>query len=470
MSKAKMTFRFDQEYKSNVGVPERKAKEQQVIPLRPEEYKVTPVDTQTLNPYPNDFGGWESSFDMETRRVEKLIRESGPSTQQENRNENSYNLKHNFGREPRYEPRPESINDSNELNVEPNHRLLENEELLFSNDPIRGEPIDPIRDHRWYVPEETFYRRRKTAASWFKVAASVVGAVATGAAFGFLVLSMFSQDSGTNKTNVAVPTAANVTANNAAPAKAAPTDQAVAVSGAVTPSNTAGKAADPAGSIAASASISSGALAVVNVPAKTLTFLQSGVFSTSQGAAAAQSELKKKGLAAVSDVGEKFPVYVGMASNRDEASRLAQQFQQKNIDVIIKNVDMPALSKIKWTGKSTDNVAAFITQGDNLVQQIAPLTVSHLTEAKLTGMDASQVQSVKTAHQAWLGMTSGVNEGLSEEGKAAVAKISSAMNAAVTSLDEYRKSPSAATLWQTQNAILQAALAQKEFRRVITAS
>lgn len=482
MSKAKMTFRFDQEYRNNVGVPERKAKEQQVIPLRPEEYKVTPVDTQTLNPYPNDFGGWESSFDMETQRVEKLIRESGHSTQQENRNETRFDPRYNSGRDPRHEPRHDSIKTSNELNVEPkidairetgapNHRLLENEELLFSNEPIRGEPIDPIRDHRWYVPEETFYRRRKTAASWFKVAASVVGAVATGAAFGFLVLSMFSQDSQTNKTNVTVPTATNVTATNAAaPAKSAPTDQAVAVSGSVTPANTAGKAADPTGSIAASASVSSGALAVVNVPAKTLTFLQSGVFSTSQGAVAAQSELKKKGLAAVSDVGEKFPVYVGMASNRDEASRLAQQFQQKNIDVIIKSVDMPALSKIKWTGKSTDNVSAFITQGDNLVQQIAPLTVSHLTEAKLTGMDASQVQSVKTAYQTWQGMTSGVNEGLSEQGKAAVLKISSAMNAAVASLDEYRKSPSASTLWQTQNAILQAALAQKEFRRVITAS
>ncbi|SFK70032.1 stage II sporulation protein B [Paenibacillus sp. 1_12] len=470
MSKAKMTFRFDQGYRNNVGNPERKPKEQQVIPLRPEEYKVTPVDTQTLNPYPNDFGGWESSFDTETQRVEKLIRESGHGTRHEPRHE------------PRHESRPGSIKVSGQepivdLNYElnrdtgaPNHRLLEQDDPFFAQDTRQDDHMDPIRDHRWYVPEETFLRRRKKAASWFKVAASVAGAVATGAAFGFLVLSMFSQDSQDSKTNATVPAAANVTANAAVPAKTAPTDQAVPVSGAIAPASSAGKAADKIGSVAVSASANGGAMAAVNVPAKTLTFLQSGVFSTSQGAAAAQSEMKKKGLAAVSDVGDKYPVYVGMASNRDEAARLAQQFKQQKIDVIVKSVDMPALTKIKWTGKSTDIVSAFILQGDNLIQQITPLTVSHLTEAKLTGMDASQVQSLKTAHQTWAGMTAGVNEGLSEEGKAAVLKINSAMNSAVTSLDEYRKSPSAAMLWQTQNAILQAALAQKEFRQVILAT
>jgi stage II sporulation protein B len=68
-----------------------------------------------------------------------------------------------------------------------------------------------------------------------------------------------------------------------------------------------------------------------------------------------------------------------------------------------------------------------------------------------------------------MGMTTGVNEGINQEGQMAVQKMNSALNMAFTSLDEYKKNPSTSYLWQTQNALIQAALAQKEFRKIIAA-
>ncbi|NHN30101.1 SPOR domain-containing protein [Paenibacillus agricola] len=462
MNKAKMTFRFDQPHRRDTGLV-RKPMEPQVIPLHQDEYKVSLIDAQTLNPYTNDFGGWQSSFDTETLRVEKLIRESGNPT------------------------------------APPAPPFSSHEELLMPGEGIRRGPAEPIRDHYGYVPEERSYVRHRIGTSWLKVAAAVAGAVATGAAFGFLVLSMFSDESQANQelvkgqapASLAAQVQVNTSKAGAAGAGAAATEPAAPAGGA--PIAKAGAAgsdkplAVDAPSMPASAMVSAPvsttatastleptaasteAAVSVSIPAKTLILLQSGVFSTSQGAEVALGDLKKQGLAAVSDSGDKYPVYVALASNREEAVGLAQSFQQKKIEVIVKNVELPALTKIKWSGKQIDAIPAFIAQSDKLVQLIAPLTSKQLSESMLAALDASTLQSVKAAHQAWSGTIAGVNEGLNDEGRLAVQKINSAMNAAIASLDEYKKSPAATHLWQTQNALMQATLAQKELRKMIAA-
>ncbi|WP_165972109.1 SPOR domain-containing protein [Paenibacillus piri] len=458
MNNAKMTFRFD--HGKNKG-SERIVKEDKVIPLHNGEYKViksedakprlaeeetryfttvqrfkdpkqpepgTFIDAQPLNQYTHDFGGWQSSFDTETQRIEKLIRESSKETR---------NL------ETGYHDRPDGSG---------------------SYQPYE-EPLEPIRDHHWYVPEDTTaYVSRSSNYSWLKVAASVAGAVVTGIAFGFFVLSMFSGDSQDSKGSAGLPAAgSNAAATVTGAANGAEAAKAPQING-VQPN---GQAAAPA-----SASVSGGASAVVtavNIPGKTVSFLQSGVFSTSQAADAAQTELKKKGLAAVSDAGDKYPVYVGITLTRDEALGLAQQFQQKKTDVIVKNIELPALSKIKWSAKPSDNLASYLAQGDKLLQAIAPVTLAHLTESQPTALDAASLQSVKTSHQSWTALTAGVNEGLADDARAAVQKMGTAMNTAVSTMEEYKKNPSVSYMWQTQNALMQYVLAQKELRKAVAA-
>ncbi|MFD0678811.1 MULTISPECIES: SPOR domain-containing protein [unclassified Paenibacillus] len=455
MNNAKMTFRFENGKHKNSG---RVVKEQpKVIPLHNEEYTVirsedvdaeqtsvemesvaTPpssrlhnsrsetfIDAQPLNQYTNDFGGWQSSFDTETQRVEKLIRESA---------------------KVEYHPETGYMDNQNNRNV---RRDDESE-------------YEPIRDHRWYVPEETVYVSQSSGSSWLKVAASVAGAVVTGIAFGFFVLSMFSQDTQSPKGGNTSPpagaagsTVASTQTNGTAVTKLP-----------VSSSANTGQAAAP---VMAPVTSGSPVVTAVNIPGKTIAFLQSGVFSTPQAADTAQAELKKKGLAAVSDSGDKFPVYVGMSMTRDEALGLAQQFQQKKTDVIIKSIELPALTKIKWSAKPSEGLSVYLSQGDKLLQTLTPLTLTHLTQAQPAALDAAALQSIKTAHQTWTGLAAGANEGLADEARASVQKMSNAMNTAVASLDEYKKNPSQSYMWQTQNAMMQYVLAQKELRKLVSA-
>lgn len=388
------------------------------------------IDGQPLNLYTNDYGGWQSSFDTETNRVERLIRESGERRSAET---NGRSLQPG----PSHEP----------------YRLDDQ----YRND----EPEEPLRDHRWYVPEDPVYltHPRKPSPSWIKIATSVAGAVVTGLAFGFFVLSMFSTDSGdkADGKNALTPGQNTAALNTPAPK---PGDKTAATTG-----GTASGAAAPV-----TAQSGTAATSAVSIPAKSFSFLQSGVFSTAQSADNAVADLKKKGYYGVRDSGDKYPVYVGMSMTRDEALGLTQQFKQNNIEVIVKNIELPAVSKIKWNGKSSDALPNYMNQGDKLLQAIVPLTVGRLSESKPAAIDAAALQSVKTAHQAWTGLAAAANEGLAEDARAAVQKMNQAMNTAIVSLDEYKKNASASIMWQAQSSLMQYVLAEKELRKAVSAS
>jgi stage II sporulation protein B len=137
--------------------------------------------------------------------------------------------------------------------------------------------------------------------------------------------------------------------------------------------------------------------------------------------------------------------------------------------VYIKNIELPALTKIKWNGKQPETVQNCLTQGAELVQQISGLTLPHLSEAKPTPLDANALNSIKSAHQTWSSLHSGMHGNLVEEAKTAHQKMSTALNTAIVSLDEYKKNPSASYLWQAQSAMMQYTLADKELREAIAA-
>lgn len=424
VNKARMTFRFNdqkprekQEQSEQGGRRdqhmERENKEQaKGIPMSTEEYRVIeerpgqgpamgneerkPVEVRPLNEYTTDFGGWHSSFDTDTYRIE------------------------------------ESIPPSEKLRADPESGYVEREWNRG-----RGQ----TREYRAYKTKDSFYYPNPSGGnSWMKIAASVTGAVVTGVAFGFLVLSMFSGDvSDYGKVQPVGGTTAPQQQDNAA----------------VQDSNSGAAKAPNAAVNEAVADLA------VNLPAKTYSFLQGGVFSSSQSADSAVTDFRRKGLAAVSDAGEKFPVYVGMALSRDEALELTRTFQQRQLEVMIKPFDIPAAAKIKWKGNQIHLFESYMSQGNELVQQIASQTVVQLGKEKPEALDPKALQSIKATHQSWAGTASAVSDGLGEAGRASLPKMNSALNTAVVSLEEYNKNPSQALLWEAQSALMQYLVAEK---------
>lgn len=416
MNKARMTFRFNdreqQEQREKREQEPRRDKQEQakVVPHQAEEGRMVKepveqaaemekekkrIEVQPLNDYSTDFGGWQSSFDTETYRIEETI------------------------------PAADRMNS---MKVDPETGYMELE---------RKRGRKPNREYRAYKTKESvYYPSTSGGGSWIKITASVAGAVVTGVAFGFLVLSMFS---GEVTDGGRVQPVDGITA---------PQQQ-----------GTAGVQAGNGGeSVAAGAATSMN----VNLPARTYTFLQGGVFSNSQSAETAVADFRKKGLAAVSEAGEKYPVFVGMAPSRDEALGLTREFQQRQIEVMIKSYDIPAVSQIKWNGNRIDLFQSYMSQGDKLVQLITAQTLIHLGEENPTTLDEKALQAIKSTHQAWSGTASAVSDGLEEAGRSVLPKMNSALNTAVVSLDEYKKNPSHALLWEAQTSLMHYLVAEKE--------
>ncbi|WP_088832864.1 hypothetical protein [Paenibacillus tyrfis] len=431
MNKTKMTFRFHkdgqrQERQETGSVP-------QVIPLRSEEYTVVeqradesheepdkpPVESRkirgpmwtgpALNEYTTDFGGWQSSFETETHRVEQLIRETGGGR--------------SFDPETGYVERPDSTGGME-------------------------------RTHQPYTQEESaYFRRTPGSGSWLRITASVAGAVITGVAFGFLVLSMFSGGTDSGKTK--------------SPGGTTTAQQGTKEAGAGGMTSTGAMAAKPGGADSAAPASGSVIGVPVQIPAKSYAVLQGGVFSSTQGAEAAAADFRKKGLAGAVEGGDKHPVYVGMAGTRDEVLGLSQAYQQKNIEVIVKTLDLPAVTKVKWNGKQADMFSNYMAQGDKLVKLIAGQTIAHTAEAKPEALDDKVLQSIKSTHQSWSQTAAAVSDGLGEAGKKALPKMNNSLNTAVASLEEYKKNPSQAFLWQAQTAAMQYVVAEKELLQAV---
>ncbi|MBD0381682.1 SPOR domain-containing protein [Paenibacillus sedimenti] len=454
-NKARITYRFDQKEQQNQSRKgsSPQVNEDKVIPLYQEEFEVIETSTgdngsdtvtsmeraerqqaeslfepHALNTFTTDFGNWNSQIETEGERVERIIRESQSAVENPIDKEKA----------------------SNRMN--PPHA-----------DEYRDDWTTWTNNKRPWVEPGTGARYAKSSgAPWIRIATSVAGAVITGIAFGFFVLSMFSTEhepgETAGKTTVSVPSP-NV--QSSAPDKSVPANAGAVIQD---PS----KAADPASAIPSSAA----GVTQIQIPAKTYAFLQNGVFSSLQSAQAAQDSLKKKGLASALDGSEKPTVFVGFASTRDDALALSQQLQvqDKALEVYVKNVDIPAAANIRWNGTKPEAVGSFVVEGDKLVKTISGLTVVHLAETKPIALADSSLQAIRTSHQSLTTLSASVNEGIGEDVKPLVQKMTTALNSAVQSMEEYKKSPSTAMLWQAQTSMMQYIIAQKELLKKISVS
>lgn len=446
MTKARITYRFDDNrHSSKRPAPSVPAHEEKIIPLYNEEFRVVEDITHTrseeeteftekleftkaeslfeahsLNAYSTDFSNWHHPAETESDRVERIIQETSRHSEERVGSGQS----------------PVGVRGPGPFEVHEADRWSS----------WTHQPQSP------YVEPQTGIRYSKsTDSSWIRVVTAIAGAVVTGVAFGFFVLSMFADDP--SQEAAALPDKQSVLS----PA---------ATQGAVQPNIGQGAAQD-AGKQAA---VSTGVAKTVSaaIPSKTYAFLQNGVFSTQQSADTAQAELSKKGLASASEQLEKVTVYVGFASSRDEVLAISQQLKDQNVEIYIKNVDIPAVSQIRWEGSKPEAVGEYISQGDKLVKMLGGLTVIQLKQASPAALEGSSMQALRTAHQAITTLATGVNEGAAESVKPALQKMNASLNRAVQSMEEYQKNPSKAMLWQAQSALMQYIISQKELLKAIT--
>ncbi|PZD94113.1 hypothetical protein DNH61_19355 [Paenibacillus sambharensis] len=265
------------------------------------------------------------------------------------------------------------------------------------------------------------HRQQPGGPSWLKVIGSVGGALATGAVFGYLLLSLFSGD-------------------------------------AILPSSeSTGKVADEPVAINSPApSKGAASLTAADIQGETYYLLQFGVFSQPEGMEAAIADLKNRGYSAAALQGDDFRVYAGMATTKAEAEMLAKQLG--GLEVYVKPVDIPEVSGFPYNGDKQE-AEQFAVQTSELANHLGTLTVTILEGGSETGAGEKWLDKYK----AWKALHDTFRKGISTEGAEALSRIATAYESAAKSVSAYQVKESRSYLWQAQSALMEAVFAQKEW-------
>jgi stage II sporulation protein B len=342
-------------------------------------------------------------------------------------------------------------------------------ESPFGRTEINKDHLDAVFHHLEDQPlrmdtvrREVTYQKRSSGAAWARIVTSVAGAVVTGAVFGLFVLSQFSKDSN----------AALKQSDNSLPAIASPS---AAKNNLSTGLDASDKSKDqnllsqPTLASPSQAATSTGTVLAVAIPARSYAFLQHGVFATPKAALSAEDVLKKKGLSYVAEQGDKTYVYVGFAASKDEAQALSGQIAGKKVEVYIKNLELPAISKVKGVKAPASSLNDWFDRGSKLITMMNATVLVHLDEVSPTGLDDTTTAAIADAKNGWTAAATTVSSGLPAAAQPLTAKMKVGLETAVTALQNYNKSPSMSKLLEAQSGMMTYILAEKELRSVLSA-
>lgn len=403
MNKGKITIHFDHSGQRIGESAGNSIDPHKVIPLSQEEYRVD-EKTELVSEYTTDFGPWESVF-----VPEKKVDMETEADRIERMIRESEPARNGVQQEPGFRHEPA---------------------LELDRDTIWSESSYQHVTYRKHPP-----------TSWWKAALAVTGAIITGLAFGLFVLNLL-EGSG-NETNLAkVPAISSSEANK--PDSPGAGDEAQPVSSGINPAQ----------------------IANVSIAAQTYSFLQHGVFSTTGASEAALADLKRKGFTGTVENGDKRYVFAGFTLVKSDAVSLAKLFQDNNIEIYVKTVELPAISQISWEGSKPQSVGDFITNGDKLIRMMNGVTIAHLEEKDPSPFDSATLSALQDAHALWTASAADLKDGGTVY--VLIQSMESAMNAAIAAMERYADKPSTASLWEAQAAMIQYILTQKQLYDTIS--
>jgi hypothetical protein len=415
-TKGRMTFRFDRSPTSS-AVQENAPDSTGHQTVRP---KVVPF--RQADAFVSEIAPWNSPFQDDPAALEKVIRAADPNGRP-------------AGPGPKTEEHySDSVNDELLRSRSSHSRTFQAVPAAFAppvSDVIEQDDYKgPFIDQR-----ETGANRPGRGPSWLKVAASVSGAVITGALFGYLVLSLFAGQPpvpgliGTPKSPAALPAQADKSAD-----EAAATSEISGAAGAATTR--------------------------IKLPERSYYLLQYGVFNGKEGMNAAVQELKSRGFAATADNSDGYRVFAGIALNKKDAQTLSGKLG--DLQVFIKPTALPGELSVP-AQKEPAAVRRFFEQTAELIDLLSGMTIAKLESETQTRFGSEQSAAWESLHQSWTQTAAEMRKNLDDPYKPVTEQIVKAVNTAAISLGEYDKRPSKAHLWTVQNELMEAVLGRKHW-------
>ncbi|THF83793.1 SPOR domain-containing protein [Cohnella fermenti] len=312
--------------------------------------------------------------------------------------------------------------------------------------PEPPEPPDPFDDtsYRWLHDRSG---HRQDGPSWMRVFITVVGAIATGGLFGYLLLTLFTGEP-LLPTQGAQSGQGTVAANGEVPVLAAPATEA-----------------DGSGASASAAGAQGTAQAETPttgevVPSVSLYVLQHGVFRSEESMNEAAEKLRAQGIAAATDASDGYRVYAGISPTKSEADELVSLLAGTEVYVKALSSDSFQIAGVE----DVDEYIGFLDASAKLYGKIAGFA-----SATLTGQTPStdnDLTSIRTAHQVWLEKTGPAASWIETARTYSQTEIEQ-LNAAVSLLNSYGESPEDELLWKAQTATMNAVFADRQLRSFI---
>lgn len=274
-------------------------------------------------------------------------------------------------------------------------------------------------------------RRRPPAPSWLRAAATVIGAVLTGALFGWLVMTLLVWQPERPESE--------------------PLEEPAGIA------HPAGGTNVPDPDRAEGASGASDDAAAVELPAARYYVLQYGVFSTEAGLEEALGQLRKAGYAAAADTADGYRAYAGIAESREAAEALAAAFD--NVELYIRPLDMPAAV----LEGQPEAVSALLTGTNDLIRTAGGLSASLLAAGGTNPIPEEAWSDWEASYRSWKEAAEALPDGAAAGG--GFGGIVEAVGRAADAFAAYRGQPAPGHLQDVQAALIEAAVARRDWLR-----
>ncbi|MFC4099976.1 SPOR domain-containing protein [Paenibacillus xanthanilyticus] len=466
-TKARITYRFDKDHGA--------LQQRQPLPTETPPPNVVPFFQEEMS-FTQPQAEWKSPFQDDASALEQLIRDADkparkrpiqrPSVTHESHGAASnHPMASAYPNETDLPIELDDQIDAGMMTIELGDEQDEQIEQIVEAIPVKTDdksraasnvievPDGPFIDPRLLLEDEkrrsafsptraSVYRSNQ-GPSWLKVFASVAGAVATGALFGYMALSLFTGGEPAALTETPSQTQ-HTGQSNLGGAGADPQANVPSTSDADSGST----AGNPSGGKTGEA-VKSGKLTALEVPPATYMMLQYGVFSGKEGMEAAVSELKGKGLAASAvATGKDYRVYAGMSGDRGQAEAL--QAVLPELQLYVKPIEVPALTQLAFNGKAETAQNFFALQADLLEQ------LDQYASGKLEGVEA-EAGAWRATYEKWAKAVPGIEASLTDQtGLTAMKELKESLSQAAAAASQYGSQQDEAQLWAVQSSLMDA--------------
>ncbi|MEF2243351.1 SPOR domain-containing protein [Paenibacillus sp. IITD108] len=367
-----------------------------------------------------DINPWNSPYQDDITALEQLIRDSNDNPQQEGQ---------------------VSRKDTNELKTTAaaNKRF----ELQLKDDELGPTFEEGAEDE--LASDRSYYSRKTKSPSWLNVLLYVAGALTTGALFGYFILTLFMGNS--IWSSIGDQPAANIPSGESKPAMSEQIDTNPV------PGNNQAQQKPLDGAVKA-VSLAGGS--------QSYYMLQFGLFNQKESRDAALQQLTSKGIAAsTAQTEDGYRVYAGITTKKSDANLLVSHYPQ--LELYLKEVVIKQPQALPFDG-TADTANRFFEQTAQLLASWSEMIAAQLEQPTLSSFGEAAAAALQEQFDAWNETSKQMKAGMSDEqGGKFVNTIATAITDAAAAMKSYNDQVAMPYLQTTQQAMMKAVLAQKDW-------